>query len=47
MLGLAQICVGNTMINPEDLDDISDDDTSTEPLTKKLEFMFRIYDLDR
>lgn len=47
VLGLAQICVGNTMINPEDLDDISDDDTSTEPLTKKLEFMFRIYDLDR
>ena len=56
--GLAQICAGsgalqhsreNEKSNDSDDDsvDVPCDDSSPDFLTKKLEFMFRIYDLDR
>jgi len=58
VLGLAQICAGsgalqhsreNEKSNDSDDDsvDVPCDDSSPDFLTKKLEFMFRIYDLDR
>lgn len=59
VLGLAQICVGNAPLgldNSLDSDDDSfsntfsstvDDEDTPVFLRKKLEFMFRIYDLDR
>ena len=58
-LGLAQITVGSAVVQrsndsraveSDDSDDSSDiptDETTPEFLNKKLEFMFRLYDLDR
>jgi len=55
VLGLAQICVGsgsmpssdeNDLYDSDDSNDAPVDDTSPDFLKKKLEFMFRIYDLD-
>ena len=52
--GLAQVCIGSVDV-PEELKDtysISDEDDDNPPtidgaIQKKLDFMFRIYDLDR
>ena len=58
LLGLAQVCIVPSMrdegsrrfsFDDSDLDDSNEDsnDDSQSPYMKKLEFMFRIYDLDR
>merc|ERR1719510_1608451 len=58
-MGLAQVCIVPSMrdegsarrfsFDDSDLDDSNDDsnDDNQSPYMKKLEFMFRIYDLDR